>query len=101
MSNKYSSKSNKIPSTMSPFDKKSNLRLGKRFESLKKLSQKSKDFQSQNEGEYSAKVPVKTQALDYSLKEQSWSDKKPKKSRMYGYHPNVKIKVELYSISEK
>jgi hypothetical protein len=87
--------------TISPFEPKPKMRLGKKFESLKKLSQKTKAFQNQHSDEYSAQATPTGKIYDYQISDKSQTEKKAKKNKRYDYHLNVKIKVELYCKDDK
>ena len=85
----------------SPFESKSKYRLGKKFESLKKLSQKTKAWSSDIKSEYLIKsLDNKISEItsnNYDFKpENKYSSTEAEKKDYHKKHPSVRIKVELF-----
>ena len=84
-----------------PFESKSKYRLGKKFESLKKLSQKTKVSRTDISSEYLIKScddkisEINNGNFDFKS-DVKFNNKKVEKKEFHKKHPSVRIKVELF-----
>lgn len=84
--------------TVSPFESPSKLRVSKKFESLKKLSNKTKCYKVDKESKISSegKSRSKNSAFSYYTIDEPKSPESDSPNEYFSAHPNIKIKVELY-----